>query len=76
MPRYSLNRNRGWLVHCMTSSEVEGFSAAAATNRATKSTGHMFMVLLISGRAESWMQPADLSVHGLRAVSGLWWINL
>ena len=40
-------------MHCMTSSEVDCFNAAATTSRATKSTGHMLMVLLISGRAES-----------------------
>ena len=41
----------------MTRKEELGFNAAALTRRATKSTGHMLMVLLMSGRAESWMQP-------------------
>jgi len=52
-------------VHCTTVREEPGFKADATTRRATKSTGDILMLLLISGRAESCMQPILISQSSL-----------
>jgi len=55
-------------VHCTTVREEPGFKADATTRRATKSTGDILMLLLISGRAKSCMQPILISQSSLDQV--------